>query len=149
MIASSMTPSEVYDTSLSPETTYNIPDSCQVAMPTAKQERRDTYNDIIIPVAAANYIMGHALNAFVSTSSIEDMENTLICDGGATCTLTKSLENYTLCKPKVIEVQTAHGMTLMKTTHLSYKTYFVWNRLGEVLRKIVKLLSMCGTWTEI
>jgi hypothetical protein len=35
-------------------------------------------------------------SAFVSTRVLEDMEDALICDGGATSTLTKSLENFTL-----------------------------------------------------
>ena len=77
-------------------------------------------------------IMGHAHSAFASTRSIEDMEDALICDGGATCTLTKSIENCAPCKPKVVEIQTAHGATIMKTTHLCYKTYFVKDRLGEI-----------------
>ena len=85
---------------------------------------------VIFPVETCNFIMGHAHSTFVSTRPIDDMEDTLICDGGATCTLTKSLENCTLCKPKVVEIQTAHGATIMRTTHLCYKTYFVKDRLG-------------------
>ena len=41
----------------------------------------------------------------------------MICDGGATCILTKTLENCTQCKPKVVDIQTAQGATLMSTTH--------------------------------
>ena len=49
-----------------------------------------------------------------------------------------SLENCTLCKPQVVEVQTAHGATIMRTTHLCHKTYFVRDRLGEIRPIIVK-----------
>ena len=90
--------------------------------------------------------MGHAHSAFVSTRSIEDMEDE--CGGGATqaCTLTKSLENCTLRKPKVVEVQTAHGATKMNTTHLRvcHKTYFVRDRLGEIRPIIFKAYVVPG-----
>ena len=100
-----MTPGEFNDSSQLPETTYDIPD---VVQPT-KRKGGVTVKVIIIPVETSNFIMGHAHSAFVSTRSIEDMEDALICDGGATCTLTKCLGNRTpsLCKPKVVEVQTS------------------------------------------
>ena len=88
--------------------------------------------------------MGHAHSAFVSTRSIDNMEYSLICDGGATCTLTKSLENCTQCKQKVVEIQTAHGATIMRTTHLCFKTYFVKDRLGEIRPIIVKAYVVPG-----
>ena len=119
VIASSVTPRELNDSSQLPKTTYDIPD---IVQPT-KRKGGDTDKVIIIPVETCNF-MGHAHSAFVSTRSIDDMEDLLICDGGATCTLTKSLKKCTLCKPKVVEVQTAHGAAIMRTTHLCY-TYFV------------------------
>ena len=79
---------------------------------------------IIIPTETANYIMGRAHSAFVSTRSVADMEDALICDGGATCTLTKTLENCIQCKPKVVDIQTSQGATLMSKTHLCLKTYY-------------------------
>ena len=127
-IASPVAPREHNDSSQLPETTYDIPDIDQLT----KQKGGDTDKVIIIPVETSNFIMGHAHSAFVSTRSIDEMEDALICDGGATCTLTKGLENCTLCKPKVVEVQTAHGATIMRTTHHCYKTYFVRDRLGEI-----------------
>ena len=97
VIASSVTPSELNDNSQLPETTYagDLPD---IVQPT-KRKGGDTEKVIIIPVETCNFIMGHAHHdsAFVSTRSINDMEDALICDGGATCTLTKSLENCNLC----------------------------------------------------
>ena len=104
VIASSVTPREFNDSSQLPETTYDISD---IVQPT-EQKGGDTDKVIIIPVETCNFIMGHAHSAFVSTRSIEDMEDSLICDGRATCTLTKTLENCTLCKQKVVEIQTAH-----------------------------------------
>ena len=74
--------------------------------------------------------MGHAHSAFVSTRTISDMEDALICDGGATCTLTRTLENCT--QPKVVEIQTAQCATIMSTTHLCLKTYYVRDRLGKI-----------------
>ncbi len=66
----------------------------------------DTDKVIIIPVETANFIMGRSHNAFVSTKSIVEIEDALICDGGATRTFTKTLEYCILCKPKVVEIQT-------------------------------------------
>ena len=122
VIASSMTPMDVNDISSRLENTVNVPDSCQ------EPDRKggDTARVIIIPTETANYIMGHAHSAVVSTRSVSDMEDALICDGGATCNLTRTLENCTQCKPKVVDIQTAQGATLMSsTTHLCLKTYYV------------------------
>ncbi len=104
---------------------------------------------IIIPVESlllgtANLITGKAYSAFVSTRSIEDLENPLICDGGATCNLTKSLEICALCKSKVVQIQTAHGATLMNATQLCYKTFYVCVRLGAVPQIIVKAYVVPG-----
>ena len=103
------------------ETTVDVPDSCQ------EPDRKggDTAKMIIIPTESANCIMGRVQCAFVSTRSVSDItEDALICDGGGTtCTLTKTLENCTQCKPKVVDIQTAQGVTLMSTAHLCLKTY--------------------------
>ena len=78
VIASSVTPGEFNDSLRLPETTYDIPD---IVQPT-KRKGGDTVKVIIIPVETCNFIMGHAQSAFVSTRSINDMEDALICDGG-------------------------------------------------------------------
>ena len=80
VIASSVTPGEFNDSSQLQETTDDIPD---IVQPT-NQKRGDTFKVIIIPVETSNYVMGHAPSASVSTRSIDDMEDALICDGGAT-----------------------------------------------------------------
>ena len=93
VIASSMTPTQmdVNDISSRQETTDNVPESCK------EPDRKggDTTKLITIPAETANFIMGRAHSAFVSTRSVSDMQDALICDGGATCTLTKTLENCT------------------------------------------------------
>jgi hypothetical protein len=136
VIASSMTPMDVNDISSRPETTDDVPESCQEP----NRKGGDTAKVIIIPTETANYIMGHAHSAFVSTRTMSDMEDALICDRGlgAACTLTKTLENCTQCKPKVVEIQTARGATIMSTTHVCLKTYFVkisWNKFVQLLSK--------------
>ena len=140
VIASSMTPMDVNDISSRPETTDDVPESCQEP----NRKGGDTAKVIIIPTETANYIMGHAHSAFVSTRTMSDMEDALICDGGATCTLTKTLENCTQCKPKVVEIQTAQGATIMSTTHLCLKTYYVRDRLGEIRPIVVKAYVVPG-----
>ena len=77
VIASSVTPGEFNYSSQLPETTYDVPDIIQ----STKRNGGDTVKVIIIPVETCNFIMGHAQSAFVSTRPIDDMEDTLICDG--------------------------------------------------------------------
>ncbi len=52
----------------------------------------------------------------------QDQEDALTCDGGATCTLTKTLENCTQCKLKLVDIQTAQALTLMSTDTHVYST---------------------------
>ncbi len=101
---------------------------------------------IVISVETANFIKGQAHSAFVSTRSIEDLENAFLCYRGATCTLTKSLKYGTLRKSKVVENLTAHGATLMSIKHICCKTYCVcysdW--LGEIRPVIHKAYVVPG-----
>ena len=140
VIASPMTPMDVNDIS-SLETIADVPDSCQ------EPDRKggDTAKVIIIPTETANYIMGHAHSAFVSTRSVSDMEDASISDGGAKCTLTKKkLENCTQCNPKVLDIQTAQGATLVSTTRLCLKTYYVRVQLVEISPIVVKAYVVPG-----
>ncbi len=119
-----MTPKDVNDISSRQETTNDVPESCQEP----NRKGGDIANVIIIPTETANYIMGHGRHAhstFVSTRAMSDMEDAFIWDGGATCTLTKTLENCTQCRQKVVEIQTAQGATIISTTHLCLKMYYV------------------------
>ncbi len=72
------------------------------------------------------------------------MEDAFICDGGATRTFTKTLENCTLCKPKVVEIQTVQGSRIMSTTHLCLKTYYVRDQFGEIRPILVKAYVVPG-----
>ena len=94
---------------------------------------------IIITTETANYIMGHAHSAFVSTRSVSDMEDTLICDGGATCTLTKTLENCTQCKPKVVDIQTLKHVTC--DTHVKCLSCMIGKAILEDLPKAKKVIT--------
>ena len=113
-----MTPMDVNDISSRPETTIDVPVCCQ------EPDRRggDTAKVIIIPAKTANYIMG---SAFVSTRSVADTEDALICDGGATCNLTRPLKIVHSANRRRWTFQTAQGATLMSTTLFCLKTYYV------------------------
>jgi hypothetical protein len=107
MKASSMTPLDVQDGSFSLDTTKDIP----YELKSSKQKGGDTDEEIVISESTMNIITDRSESAFVSTRTLSDMDDALICDGGATSTLTKSLENCTLIKQKVVEIQIAHGGT--------------------------------------
>ncbi len=76
--------------------------------------------------------------AGVSTSTIKCGDEALIVDGGATSTLTSSLENCTQIRPKVVAIQTAGGVTSIFTAHICLKTYFVRDRTGTIRPIVVK-----------
>ncbi len=70
--------------------------------------------------------------AFMGMESDPTEENTLIiCNGGATTTLTSSFENCTDCKPRKININLAEGGVAMVTTHEVMKTYYLRTRTGE------------------
>ncbi len=56
----------------------------KVAKSLPNRKGGDTAKVIIIPSETANFNMGHACSAFVSTITMSDTEDALICDGGAT-----------------------------------------------------------------
>ncbi len=88
VIASSVTPKDVNDAILSQETTYDI---SNVVQPTDRKGG-DNRKVIIIPAETAFRITGKIRCAYVTTRSDEELEDSFICDGRASCTLTKSLE---------------------------------------------------------
>ncbi len=85
-----MTPLDVQDGSFSPDTTKDIPYELKLY----KRIGGDTDKEIVISESTMNIIMDRSQSAFVSTRILADMEDALIYDGGATFTLTKSLELY-------------------------------------------------------
>ncbi len=82
--ASSMTPLDVQDGSFSPDTTKDIP----YELKSSKRKGGDTDEEIVISISEStmNMIMDCSESAFVSTRTLADMEDALICDGGATST---------------------------------------------------------------
>ncbi len=129
-----MTSRDVQDGSFSPDTTKDI----QYKLQSSKLKGGDTDEEIVISESTMNIIMDRSASAFVSTRALADMEDALICDGGATSTMTNSLEKCTLVQQKVVEIQTAHGGTQVSTTHCCLKTYNVRDRLGEIRPIVLK-----------
>ncbi len=84
MKASSMTPLDVQDGSFSPDTTKDIP----YELKSSTRKGGDTDEEIVILESTMNIIMDRSERAFVSTRILAGMEDALICDGGATSTLT-------------------------------------------------------------
>jgi hypothetical protein len=76
--------------------------------------------------------------AGASTSTIKCGGDKFLFDGGATSTLTKSVENSTHIRPKVAEIQTAGGATSIYTTYVCLKTCFVRDRTGTIRPIVVK-----------
>ena len=81
----------------------------------------------------ASAIKGEAEFAFLGEefTSTEEIKP-LICDGGATSTLSSPFENCTDCQPKTVEIKTTEGGAVMTITHVCMKTYYVKSRTGEI-----------------
>ncbi len=71
VIASSMTPMDVNDILSLPETTYDVPESCQEP----NRKGGNTAKVIVIPTETANCIIGRVHIAYISTRSVVDMED--------------------------------------------------------------------------
>ncbi len=56
----------------------------------------------------------------------------LCCDGGATASLSSSFIGCIEIKERVVPINTAQGWTVMYTTHVGIKIYFVRDRTGEL-----------------
>ena len=60
----------------------------------------------------------------------------LCCDGGATVlsnlimVILSSILNCTDITERAVPIHTARGSTVMTTTHVCLKTYYVWDRIG-------------------
>jgi hypothetical protein len=66
-------------------------------------------------------------------SEIDSAElEALCCDDGATSSLSSSLMNCSEVTERVVPIQTAQGGTVMLTTHVCLKTYFVRDRTCEL-----------------
>jgi hypothetical protein len=91
---------------------------------------------IIISEKAADVICDQSAGecAYVGRESeIDSAEpEALCCDGGATSSLSSSLLNCSDVQERVVSIQTAQGGTVMLTSHVCLKTYFVRDRTGEL-----------------
>jgi hypothetical protein len=72
----------------------------------------------------------------------------LTTECGATSTLTDSFHNMTSVVPKVVTIQLAMEGATMKTSHMGYKTYYVYDRTGTIRLITCHDESICGQRTE-
>ncbi len=73
-------------------------------------------------------------SAYVGTESELNLAEpeALCCDGGATSSLSSSLPNCSKVTEHVALIQTAQCGTVMLTTHVCLKTYYVRDRTGDI-----------------
>ncbi len=133
MIASSTIPLESCDEYSMPSDSQD-PQKAQEIL--CEQTVNDEDEEIVISEKAALAINWEGEFAFVGEGSfISTGEITqVICDGGATSTLSPSFDNCTDCQPKTVEIKTAasEGGIVLTTTHVCMKTYYVKSRTGEI-----------------
>jgi hypothetical protein len=65
-------------------------------------------------------------------NQISSRQNQKRYAGGATSSLSSSLMNCSDVRERVVPIQTAQGGTVMLTTHVFLKTYFVRDRTGDL-----------------
>ncbi len=135
MIAWSTIPLELCDEYSTP---YDCQDLQKVQEILCKDSVNDEDEDIVTSGKTARAIEGEAEFSFLGEefTSTEEIKP-VICDGGATFTLSSSFENCTDCQPKTVEIKTveiktAEGGVVMTTTHVCLKTYYVKSRPGEI-----------------
>jgi hypothetical protein len=115
MIASSTIPLELCDEYSTPFDSQDLRKAQEIL---CKETVNDEDEDIVISEKVARAIKGEAEFAFLGEefTSTEEIKP-VICDGGATSTLSSSFENYTDCHPTV-EIKTAGGGVVMTTTYV-------------------------------
>ncbi len=106
----------------------------------ANQVSKDEYEDnngskkIILSKRIADYIFGRGECAFVGQESELDQAEpeALCCDGRAISSLSSSFLNCTEITERAVPIHTAQGGTVMTTTHVCLKTYYVRDRTGDL-----------------
>jgi hypothetical protein len=121
--ASSSTPRDVQDGSLSPDTTKDAP-----------YELHRLNGKEGIPTKRFYPGINHESHHGSSTKRI--------CQHKVTCEIRRCIDTWwwshihtdkiALVTQKVVDIQTAHGATLMSTTHRCLKTYYIRDRLGKI-----------------
>ena len=110
----------------------------------------DTQGPVVrIPERFAFIIRNGTARAAMARPSIESTQvikdkSALVMDCGASQTITGSLINTKDVKEKVTIIETADGDVSMKSTHTCIKTYFVRNRMGEVVTITIPALFVKG-----
>ena len=93
----------------------------------------DDNEEVIISKKLADAIRYKCEFAFMGMESDPTNETPyVICDGGATSTLSSSFENCIDCRPKQVKINLAEGGVAMVTTHEAMKTYYLRTRTGEI-----------------
>ena len=84
-------------------------------------------------LTAADVIFGVEESVFVGRESNDSTETeALCCDDGAISSLSSLFMNYSEITERVVPIQTAQGGTVMHSTHVCLKTYYVRDRTGEM-----------------
>jgi len=126
-----MTPPDVFDGLYS--TPYSRQQTIEDPMFMADCGENDGMEIITIPERIADVIFDVEESAFVGRESDDSSEpGALCCDGGATSSLSSSFRNCAEITERVVSIQTAQGGTVMQTTHVCLKTYYVRDRTGEL-----------------
>jgi hypothetical protein len=115
---------------------YESQDLQKVQAILCKETVNDEDKDIVISEKARS-IKGEAEFAFLGEefTSTEEIKP-VICDGGATSTLSSSFENCTDCQSKTAEIKTAEGGVVMTTTNVCVTTTHVRTRADEPLKQV-------------
>jgi hypothetical protein len=115
MVASSTIPLELCDENSTPSDSQELQNVHEIL---CEETVNDEDEDIVISEKLARAIKWEGEFAFVGEELISSGEFTaVICDGGATTTLSASFDNCTDCQPKTVEIKTAEGGVIMTTTH--------------------------------
>jgi hypothetical protein len=128
MAASSTRPEECYANYSSP-TIYPMQHRHEIL---CAGTTADGSEEHYISKKIADTILYKSEFAFMGMESDPTNETTfVICDGGATTTLTSSFENCADCKPRKVNINLAEGGVAMVTTHEAMKTFYLRTRTGE------------------
>jgi hypothetical protein len=128
MAASSTRPEECYANYSSP-TIYPMQHRHEILRAGTTDDDSEEHT---ISKKIADTILYKSEFAFMGMESGPTDETTyVICDGGATSTLSSSFENCTDCKPRKVNINLAEGGVAMVTTHEAMKTFYFRTRTGE------------------
>jgi hypothetical protein len=115
------------------------PDYCYSTPYSSTNASADKEEDevIVIPERFRHVFYGYEESEFAGMAppiraNNPEEQGLLTTDCGATSTLTNSFHNMTSVVPKVVTIQLAAEGATMKTSHMGYKTYYVFDRTGTI-----------------